>query len=77
MVVVVKDPSLGICEDNFLALEGDGTPCPHLVGDTPGSYSCAIHSYPWYKETPCFAHTQVEAKNSPCRMGAYLLKKRG
>ena len=74
-VAVVKDPDLGIRDDNIVMHEGDGTPCMHLKGDKPGEYSCAIHDRAWYKETPCYAHTQFERKDSDCRIGKYNLSK--
>lgn len=65
----------GIEKENLIAHDcvSDG-PCPHLLGEKPGKYSCAIHNEPWYKETPCFKHSQIEAKDSSCRMGTYILK---
>jgi len=39
-----------------------------------GEYSCALHDKPWYKKTPCYAHSQLEHKESNCRLGEYLLK---
>jgi hypothetical protein len=75
-VVVVKDSEKGISEDNLIARPGDGTPCPHLRGDKPGDYSCAIHEKEWYKETPCFAHGQIESRSTNCRLGEFILKKR-
>ena len=72
MVVIVDDPDKGIVDDNFKARDGK-EPCQHLQGDTPGEYSCAIHSYPWYNQTPCFDFTQIEEKNSECRMGRFLI----
>ena len=76
MVVIVDDPEKGIVEGNLIVKEGDGTLCKHLRGDKPGKYSCAIHDYPWYKDTPCFAYGQIESSpDDECRLGAYLLKK--
>lgn len=75
LVVVVDDPSKGIQEDNLIAHLGDGSPCKHLQGDSPGQYKCAIHDEPFYDETPCFNHSQIERKDSPCRMGVYVLEK--
>lgn len=74
-VIIVVDASLGIVDGN-LAHKPAGERCPHLVGDTPGSYSCAIHDEPWYPETPCAAFTQIEAGNTPCRIGAHVLQGR-
>jgi len=74
LVVTVDDPEKGISEDNLKVNSGDGTPCQHLRGDKPGEYSCAIHNYPWYHETPCFAHGQIEQnEDDECRLGRYLL----
>jgi len=72
-VIIVDDPEKGIAEDNLILHEGNGTPCKHLRGEE-GSYSCALHDYPWYKDTPCFAFTQVEQKDSLCRIGVYMQK---
>ena len=74
MVGIVDNPALGIREDNLKVHMGNDTPCPHLLGDKPGEYKCALHNEPWYPETPCFAHGQVERENSNCRMGAYIMK---
>lgn len=75
-VVIVKDPELGLREDNLTVFEGGvGKRCPHLRGNKPGEFSCAVHKYPWYQKTPCFSHGQIErSKSDPCRMGQYLLK---
>jgi len=76
-VVVVDNPDLPPTEDN-LKVVGENGPerCPHLRGDKPGEYSCAIHDKPWYEETPCFAHGQIErSPDNECRMGRYLIDK--
>ena len=75
-VVIVDDPAKGIREDNLILHEGLGSSCKHLQGNKPGEYSCALHEYTWYKETPCSQHEQIERENSPCRMGEYILKNR-
>ena len=74
MVIIVDDPKKGISQDNLIAHNGDGKPCQHLQGDKPGEFSCALHDYPWYKETPCFSHGQIEQENSNCRLGEYVLE---
>ena len=74
-VVVIKDPKLGLKEDNTFFHNGNGKPCIHLLGEKPGEYSCAIHNEKWYKETPCFAHDQVGHPDANCRTGEYMLKK--
>ena len=74
-VIIVDDPEKGISQDNLIAHDGHGIPCKHLIGDKPGEFSCALHDKPWYKETPCFAHGQIEQHESNCRMGEYLLAK--
>lgn len=78
MVVIVVDPDRGLKEDNLRAINLLKEPCPHLRGNKAGEYSCAVHNRPWYKQTPCYKHGQIEAKkSSPCRMGEYLLRKEG
>jgi len=50
-----------------------GITCPHLELKDDGYY-CKVHSMPWYKDTPCAAHGQVEsAVTDNCRMGEYIL----
>lgn len=73
-VVIVLDPKKGIAKSNLKALNLLEEPCPHLRGDIPGEYSCAIHNEKWYKKTPCYSHTQIEQKDSFCRIGERLLK---
>ena len=75
LVVIIKDPSKPFGENNLEVHNGLNTPCKYLTGDKPGEYMCSVHHYPWYKETPCFSHSQIEHKNSPCRIGGYILKK--
>jgi len=75
LVTIVDDPSLGPVEGNLTVHEGDGTPCKHLLGEGPGSYSCGVHDRDWYKETPCYSHGQIERGNTNCRMGKYILEK--
>lgn len=73
MVVVVDNPMLGIHEDN-VSLNDGHKPCQHLKGTNPGNYVCAIHHYPWYKETPCFDYGQIEmSPTDKCRTGEYML----
>ena len=71
--VVVDNPALGISEGNIISNLGDGTSCKHLRGDKPGEYSCDVHHFDWYKETPCYAHCQVGKDDEPCRIGKYVL----
>ncbi len=75
LVAVIDDPEKGFVEGNVIVNEGTGEPCKHLIGDKPGDYSCVVHDRDWYPETPCFDHTQVESKNTLCRMGEYILDK--
>ncbi|MFA4971178.1 MAG: hypothetical protein WC683_01100 [bacterium] len=75
LVAIVVDPALGVVPENIVAIDPprDG-PCPHLRGDRPGAYACAVHDEPWYPETPCFAHGQIErSADEPCRIGSALL----
>lgn len=51
------------------------TQCPHLTWEDNGSAVCGIHNYPWFIDTPCYAYTQIESKDSPCRTGDYFVTK--
>lgn len=81
-VVIVDDPEKPFNPDNEHDVEtntcfhiGDGKPCKHLRGDKPGEYSCAVHDKPWYKQTPCWRHGQIEkSSDCNCRLGEYFLK---
>lgn len=76
-VMVVKDASKELIAENMEFHAGNGRPCRHLRGPGPGDYTCAIHDKPWYKETPCFAFTQVEDNpDTPCRIGVYVLNRK-
>jgi hypothetical protein len=72
LVVIVKDPAIGLQENNVECLDGS-IRCPHLKGNEPGKYKCAIHHYEWYQDTPCFQHGQYETKESNCRLGEHCL----
>lgn len=77
LVVIVDDPELGIDPENLKSI-GTKVPdrCPHLRGDRPGEHSCAVHNYPWYKDTPCASHGQIEkSPDTECRTGRYILDK--
>ena len=75
IVIIVDDPKKGLKENNLIEHWGNG-PCKHLLGDTPGEYSCAIHNYKWYKKTPCHSHGQIEqSPDCNCRLGEFILKK--
>lgn len=73
-VAIVDNPSKGIIESNLIVHEGSGSACKHLEGDKVGHYSCRIHHYEWYGDTPCSAHSQIEDSiDSPCRVGKYMI----
>lgn len=74
LIPIIEDPEKGVVEDNIICLDGSQR-CPHLRGDRPGDYSCSIHHYDWFKDTPCGQYDQVERKDSDCRTGTYKLKK--
>lgn len=75
-VPVIIDIDKEMCgEDNVLVLTGDRTRCPHLKGDKPGEYFCAIHEHDKFKLTPCYAYTQIENGNTPCRIGTYTMER--
>jgi Fe-S-cluster containining protein len=44
--------------------------CPHLRFTNVAE--CQIHSYHWYRKTPCFEFTQIEFGNDYCRIGEYI-----
>lgn len=76
-VIVVRDPAIGPpmtlddSGDNLILHRGEGKPCPHLRGDRFGEYECTIHNKPWYPQTPCFHHSQIESSpDALCRRGA-------
>ena len=72
-VIIVNNPVLGIVDDNLMA-KHTGQSCPHLTGKVSGEYSCAIHDEDWYKDTPCFSHTQIGLDSAVCRTGKFLLE---
>ena len=71
-VTIIDNPILPLSEENLIFHYG-GKPCKHLQGTT-GNYNCVVHNHPDYKKTPCFQHSQVESKNSNCRIGQNILK---
>jgi len=71
-VPIIDDPKKGLTEGNIICHEGNG-PCKHLLGNSPGNYSCQIHSESYYLETSCYHHTQIESTNTECRIGRYIL----
>ena len=68
-VIIVDDPAKGIQEGNLIP-KHTGERCKHLMDNG----DCAIHNEPWYEETPCFAFTQIETGNQPCRLGLFHKK---
>jgi len=76
-VVIVIDPDKGPVEGNLKAIDCLEEKCPHLRGDKPGEFSCAVHDKEWYEETPCFSHGQIERGNENCRMGEYVIARGG
>lgn len=77
LVVIVDDPELGIDPENLKSI-GLKVPdrCQHLQGDRPGEHSCSVHHFPWYGETPCATHGQIEkSPDDECRMGRHILDK--
>ena len=74
-MIIVDDPAKGIVEDNLIEHNGLKSECKHLRGDKPGEYSCAVHDEPWYPETPCATHGQIEpSPETHCRMGAHIME---
>lgn len=74
LAVIVVDPDAPevFDESNLRGINMLEERCPHLRGDKPGEYSCAIHDRPWFGETPC-ADYQSHNGDQPCRMGDFLV----
>lgn len=74
LVVILIDPDKGLVEENT-AIRGADSPerCPHLQGDKPGAFSCALHDHPIYPQTPCAQHN-ADDSDAPCRLGKYVLE---
>jgi hypothetical protein len=64
-----------IKESDLRTIDQSKERCPHLRGDRVGEYSCSIHHYEWFKDTPCGTHTQIEPYDSDCRMGSHLINR--
>lgn len=75
-VVIVVDPEIGPTSESNLAFKDSGERCRHLRGAAP-PFSCALHDEPWYPETPCARHGQIERhEDELCRLGNYHLNGR-
>ena len=62
-------------EDHMLIHKPFGEKCPHLEINKQKLAVCRIHEFEWYKQTPCFAYTQIErSPDNLCRMGEYVMK---
>jgi hypothetical protein len=72
-VCILDDPAKGIIMSNIIG-KHTGERCKHLLGNEPGKFSCAIHNYSWYSETPCYNHDQIGKPGVPCRLGEHYLK---
>jgi hypothetical protein len=70
LVPIVKVPELGPIGGNIIAIDGAKERCPHLEGEAPGEYSCKIHSYEWFPDTPC-----GQFNSDGCIFGAYIIDK--
>jgi hypothetical protein len=77
LVTIVIDPDLPnpFVRDNLRAFDQNNERCPHLRGENPGEYSCAIYDRPWFKDTPCGQFTQFERDDlEECRIGKGVMK---
>lgn len=77
-VIIVDDPDKGkraniVFVESNLKYKPSDEKCQHLIGETPGEYSCMLHDYSWYNKTPCFQYTQIGG--SECRIGKHILEK--
>jgi hypothetical protein len=66
--VIVVIPELGPRKDNIRSINMLEERCPHLEGDRPGEYSCRIHEYEWFKDTPCGQYN-----SDGCTLGEYII----
>ena len=71
-VMIVDDLSKGIIKDNIVH-KSSGVECKHLKFNGLEA-ECLAHNEDWYKETPCFEFTQIESKNTNCRVGELKLR---
>lgn len=72
-VIIVNDPKKGIAGGNLTLHKGMKKPCQHLVQDGE-RYFCLVHDEPWYSETPCAMHGQIESSpDAPCRIGKAIM----
>lgn len=77
LATVIRDPDGPFDEDNLMVigLSGEKERCPHLRGDKPGEYMCAVHDKEWYPRTPC-AEYQSHWPDQPCRLGEFIVNKK-
>jgi hypothetical protein len=74
LVVIIKDPEGKFAPSNMTTVGGNGPErCPHLRGDKPGEYACAVHGKRWFRRTGCHEY-QSHWPDQNCRMGEFLLK---
>lgn len=52
-----------------------GFKCPHL-SFIDGKAHCRIHHFSWFKDTPCAQFTQVESRETNCRVGEHMLNEK-
>jgi hypothetical protein len=76
VAVIVIDPDAPevFAKENLRGINMLEERCPHLRGDKPGEYSCAVHDRTWFSETPC-AEYQSHWPTRVCGMGSFSLGK--
>ena len=58
--------------DEHFTFKESGVVCPHLIMDDIIT-TCSIHDKKYYKDTPCYSHSQIESNvDDKCRMGKYI-----
>jgi len=73
-VPIVDVKKKGIAEANMI-VKIRGQRCPHLKGDGPGEFTCALHGEKWYKDTPCAGHGRDNVlPDDTCALGAYIME---
>lgn len=60
-----------LCDEHMVMHKEYNQKCPHLYLQDQ-EWKCKIHDYPWFKDTPCARHSQIEESiESICRTGKY------
>jgi len=70
LVSIIVDPEIGYADGNIKSINTLEEKCPHLEGDKPGKYSCKVHHFDWFEDSPCGRFNA-----DGCLLGDYILEK--